>query len=40
MFVPSSEKSYLFMDNVKNDNEIYDKDYDEFAEITFDSIIS
>ena len=30
MFVSSSEKSYLFMDNVKNDNEIYDKDYDEF----------
>ena len=30
MFVSSSEKSYLFMVNVKNDNEIYDKDYDEF----------
>ena len=30
MFVSSSEKSYLFMVNVKNDNEIYDKDYDEY----------
>ena len=30
MFVSSSKKSYLFMANIKNDNEIYDKDYDEF----------